>query len=258
MAGEGLAAGRPGSEVSATSATRFATSATSFVTSATISRVARQGGAAFFFPRPKIVTPPRQRLPVMRYPIELRFKLITFGQRISATDADGKVLMFVSQRMFKLKEQVEIYRDTQRTQVIFRIAADRVLDWSASYHFTDAAGNDWGSVRRKGMKSLWSAHYDVIQDGQIDMTIEEESPMKKLVESMLGEIPVIGILFDYLLNPSYLVRRPDGTLLLKLIKKPAFLEGKFTLEKLTDMPEDDELRSLLALIMVVLLERRRG
>ena len=194
----------------------------------------------------------------MKYPLELRFKLLTFGQRITATDADGKMLMFIKQKMFKLKEKVEIYSDDSQTSLIFRIEADRMIDWSANYHFTDAAGNDWGSVRRKGMRSLWAAHYDVIQDGEIDMSIREESPMKKVMESILGEIPLVGIAAIYLLNPSYIVSRPDGTPLLKLTKRPAIWEGLFTLEKLSEMPEDDELRSLLALLMMVLLERRRG
>lgn len=194
----------------------------------------------------------------MKYPVNLSFKLMTFGQRISASDADGKLLMFVKQKMFKLKEQVEIFSDENQSSLLFRIGADRVIDWSANYHFTDAAGNDWGAVRRKGMRSLWSAHYEVMQDGQVDMTIQEESAIKKLIESILGEIPILGFLFIYLLNPSYIVRRPDGTELLRLTKHPAIFEGKFTLEKLNEIPEDDELRSLLAVMMVVLLERRRG
>jgi hypothetical protein len=194
----------------------------------------------------------------MQYPIDLRFKLLAFGQRITATDATGKTLMFIKQKMFKLKEQVEIYGDSNQTSVVFRIASDRILDFSANYHFTDAAGNDWGSVRRKGMRSLWSAHYEVMQNGQIDMTIEEESPMKKILESLLSEIPIVGFIAVYLLNPSYIVRRPDGTPLLRLIKQPAVFEGKYTLEKLNEMPEDDELRSLMSLIMLVLLERNRG
>ena len=166
--------------------------------------------------------------------------------------------MFIKQKMFKLREKVEIYGDESQTQLLFRIEADRMLDFSANYTFTDAQGNQWGSVRRKGMKSLWSAHYDVMQDDQIDMTISEESPMKKLLESLLGEIPILGMVAVYLLNPSYIARRPDGTELLRLVKQPAFFEGKFTLEKLSDLPEDDELRSLMALIMLVLLERARG
>lgn len=194
----------------------------------------------------------------MQYPLQLTFKILTFGQRITATDANGNVLMFIKQKMFKLKEKVEIYNDTNQSTLMFRIEADRIIDFSASYNFTDAAGNPWGSVRRKGMRSLWAAHYQVMQDGQVDMEIQEESPMKKVLESLLGNIPIIGLAAVYLLNPTYLVSRPDGTPLLKLIKKPAILEGKFVIEKLNDMPEDDELRSLMALIMIGLLERRRG
>ena len=194
----------------------------------------------------------------MQYPIDLRFKLLTFGQRITATDASGKMLMFIKQKMFKLKEKVEIYPDENQSQVIFRIEADRMIDWSANYLFTDAEGNDWGSVRRKGMRSLWSAHYDVMQNDQIDMTITEESPMKKILESVLSEIPVLGFVAVYLINPTYIIKRPDGTPVLRLVKKPAVWEGRYVIEKVGEVPEDDELRSLMALIMLVLLERRRG
>lgn len=194
----------------------------------------------------------------MQYPLNLSFKLLTFGQRIVATDASNNVVMFIKQKMFKLKEKVEVYNDQQQSQLIFRIEADRILDFSANYSFTDAAGNEWGSVRRKGMRSLWAAHYEIIQDGIVDMEIREESPMKKVLESILGEIPVVGLIAVYFLNPSYIVSRPDGTPLLKLTKKPAIFEGKFVLEKLGEMPEDDELRSLLAILMLVLLERARG
>ena len=194
----------------------------------------------------------------MQYPLKLSFKLFTLGQRITATDASGNLLLFVKQKMFKLKEKVEVYSDESRENLIFRIGADRMLDFSANYSITDAAGNSWGSVRRKGMRSFWSAHYEVMQDDQIDMVIQEESAIKKIIESLLGEIPVLGLLAVYLINPSYIVTRPDGTQLLRLIKRPAVFEGKFDIEKLSEMPEDDEMRSLLSLLMVVLLERRRG
>ncbi|MGV3483716.1 MAG: hypothetical protein ACO1RT_04800 [Planctomycetaceae bacterium] len=194
----------------------------------------------------------------MQYPIELRFKLMSFAQRITARDAAGQELLHIKQKMFKFKEQVEIYRDSTQKQLLFRIAADRMLDFSANYSFTDAQGNSWGGVRRQGMKSLWAAHYDVIQDGAVDMKIQEESPFKKVLESLLGEIPLVGFIAVYLLNPSYLVTSPTGEPLLRLTKKPAVFEGKFVLEKLREIPEDDELRSLLALVMVVLLERDRG
>src|SRR5690606_33413416 len=96
-----------------------------------------------------------------------------------------------------------------------------------SYHFTDPQGTDWGAVRRMGMRSFWSAHYEILQDGAVDMTISEESPLKKLIESLLGGIPVVGFIAVMLLNPSYVVCRPDGTPVLRLIKRPAVFEGKF-------------------------------
>ena len=194
----------------------------------------------------------------MQYPIHLSFKLFSFSQQVTAHDATGVQLLHIKQKMFKFKEQVDVFRDSSQKQLLFRIAADRIIDFSANYSFTDASGNSWGGVRRRGMRSLWAAHYEVMQDGLVDMRIEEESPMKKVVESLLGEIPVVGLIAVYLLNPSYIVSDPNGTPLLRLIKKPAIFEGKFVLEKLNNFSEDDELRSLLSLVMVVLLERKRG
>ena len=202
--------------------------------------------------------PNSENLVFMQYPIELNFKLLTFGQRVTVKDANGHVLMFIKQKMFKLKESVEIFSDESQSRLLFRIAADRMIDFSANYHFFDAEGNDWGAVCRRGMKSLWSAHYDVMQDGAVDMTISEESPIKKVLEGLLGEIPIVGFIASYLINPSYLLTRPDETPVLRLSKQPAFFEGRFVLEKLTEIPEDDELRSLMAIIMLVLLERSRG
>lgn len=45
---------------------------------------------------------------------------------------------------------------------------------------------------------------------------------------------------------------------MRLVKEPAFLEGKFRVESLGPMREDEELRALLSLLMMVLLERARG
>ncbi len=194
----------------------------------------------------------------MQYPIRLRFKLWTLGQRISATDASGRSLMFVKQKMFKLREKVEVYGDESQTSLLFHIEADRVIDFSASYSFTDADGESWGAVRRSGMRSLWSAHYEILQGNQVAMVIREESPFKKFVESLLGGIPIFGLIAVYLLNPTYVIARPDGQTVLKLKKLPAILEGKFELEKLGEITEDDELRALLSVMMVGLLERKRG
>jgi hypothetical protein len=90
------------------------------------------------------------------------------------------------------------------------------------------------------------------------MTIREEEPWKRFLESLLGEIPIIGFVAIYLLNPSYLVNMADGTPALRVIKKPSILERYFVIEKLAELDPDDELRALLALITMVILEKSRG
>jgi hypothetical protein len=45
---------------------------------------------------------------------------------------------------------------------------------------------------------------------------------------------------------------------MRLSKQPAFMEGRFRIEKLGVMSEPDETRAVLGFLMMVLLERRRG
>jgi hypothetical protein len=45
---------------------------------------------------------------------------------------------------------------------------------------------------------------------------------------------------------------------MRLSKQPAFMEGRFRIEKLAEMSEAEETRAVLGFLMMVLLERRRG
>jgi hypothetical protein len=194
----------------------------------------------------------------MQYPLEIRFKLFALSQQIAIRDAAGSSVLYVKQKMFRLKEKVEVFSDSDVKQKLFEINADRMLDFTANYRFTAADGADWGTVRREGMRSLWAAHYDIYEQGQIDMTIREEEPWKKFVESLIGEIPILGFIAIYLLNPSYLVRMADGRAVLRLVKKPSIFERYFVVERLGEIDPDDELRALLSIIMMVMLEKSRG
>jgi uncharacterized protein YxjI len=194
----------------------------------------------------------------MQYPLEMRFKLFALSQQIAVRDAGGNSILYVKQKMFRLREKVEVFSDADMKQKLFEINADRMLDFTANYRFTAADGTDWGTVQREGMRSLWAAHYDIYEQGRIDMTIREEEPWKKFLEGILGDILIIGFIAIYLLNPSYLVRMSDGKPVLRAIKKPSIFERYFVIEKLAEIDEDDELRALLALIIMVMLEKSRG
>ena len=194
----------------------------------------------------------------MNYPLQMSFKVLALARQISVTDAGGNLIFYVKQKVFKLKEAVTIFSDVGQTQPLYSINADRVLDFSARYQFTDQGGRPLGSVRRQGMKSLWKAHYEVLDGENPVMTIKEENAWIKVFDSLIGEIPILGIFTGYLFHPAYLVSRLDGTLLMRLEKQPAFFEGRFIVQKQAELDQADEVRALLSLIMMILLERSRG
>lgn len=194
----------------------------------------------------------------MNYPLQVSFKILAIAQQLSIRDATENLVFYVKQKAFKLKEAVTVFADAEQTRPLYQINADKVLDFSARYHFRDNSGNSIGSVKRQGMKSIWKARYDIFDGETQIMMISEENPWTKVFDALLGEIPIIGIFTGYFFHPAYLVSHTNGTLLMRLQKRPAFLEGKFTIEKMVELPPVEETRALLSLIMMILLERRRG
>lgn len=194
----------------------------------------------------------------MDYPLTLSFKILAIARQLSVRDAGGRLVCYVKQKAFKLKEAVTIFADEAQTTPLYTMAADRVLDFSAQYHFSDATGRRLGSVKRQGMRSLWKARYDVQAEGGQPMMVQEANPWTKVLDAVVGEVPIVGMFTGYFLHPAYVVLNAEGAPLMRIEKQPAFLEGRFKVEKLGQLREDEETVALLSLIMVILLERRRG
>jgi uncharacterized protein YxjI len=194
----------------------------------------------------------------MNYPLDLSFKLLALASQIYVRDASGNLVLYAKQKMFKLKEAITIFADEGQTQPLYTINADRVLDFSARYHFAAVNGAPIGSIKRQGMKSIWRARYDLMDGENIVMTIHEENGWVKVLDALIGEVPVLGMFTGYLFNPTYLVARPDATPVMRITKQPAFFEGKFKLEQIGQLHPQEELRTVLGVLMMLLLERSRG
>ena len=194
----------------------------------------------------------------MDYPLKLTFKLVALAPQLAVTDANERLVFYVKQKLFKLKEQVNVFADREQTRQVAKIGADRVLDLSAVYHFEDPQGRRFGAVRRAGLKSIWRAQYEVLKNDATIFTIREDNAMVKFIDGLLSEIPIIGFLNNYLLHPAYSVTRPDGKRVLHVKKRPAFWEGKFTIEREADLGPEDEALATLAILMMILLEKNRG
>lgn len=195
----------------------------------------------------------------MNYPLQLSFKLLAIASQIYVRDANGNLLGYVKQKLFKFKEDINVFADEGQTQHLYNIKADRVIDFSAKYNFTAANGQPLGSIKRRGMRSIFRAHYEVYdeRDQQI-YQIHEENGWIKVIDALVGELPVIGMFTGYLFNPAYIVERMDGSKVARLAKQPAFFEGVFQLEPLTQIAAEEEARVLLSVLTMTLLERARG
>jgi len=195
----------------------------------------------------------------IKFPVDFTFKIGTLANDFAAVDADGHMVAYVRQKMFKLKEDIEIFDNDAKSKLLYRIKADRWLDFSSAYNFSDAAGNPIGKVARKGWKSLLKAEYVIIdQKNEHQYRITEENPWIKVADNLLGAIPVLGVLTGYFFNPSYAVVDNDKQIIARLKKQASFWGRKFRVTKTGKMDSDDDDRILLSLMMMILLERQRG
>ena len=195
------------------------------------------------------------------FPLRLSFKLLAFAPQFYLMDTNGVSLAYVKQKLFKFKEAVTVFADESQQEIRYRIQADRVIDFSAQYNFTDAQGAALGCVKQRGMRSLWKAGFDVLDNGVVMFHINEKSVITRLLDGLFGQIPVIGLLSGYLFQPAYDVSLPNGQKVMSLTKKPALFEGLFAIDLVASraMFSARQLEQvLLSLMMVVILERSRG
>lgn len=201
-----------------------------------------------------------RQLQGLQYPLTLSFKILALASQATVTDASGKTVLYTKQKLLKFKEHVEIWTDKSQGTRLAEIKANKVIDWSARYFFTDAENAPIGSVGRRGWRSLWKAHYEVFNPGDSnpDFSIQEGNAWVKVLDGIVGEIPILGMFSGYFLHPSYIATRSNGTPAMRLTKQPAFWEGRFQIEKLSDVTPREELNLFLSFLMMILLERKRG
>lgn len=195
----------------------------------------------------------------LQYPLDFKFKITTFSSDFNITDRHGNYVAYVREKIFKLKDDVQVFSDESKTKELFRIKANQWIDFNASFSIKDSDGNDFGTLARKGMRSIWKSHYDILdQNKMLVFTLTEENPWVKVLDSMVGEIPIIGAFTGYFFNPTYVVQDKNGQNIFRLKKMPSLIGRRFQLDRLIDIADEQETLVVLSLLMMVLLERAKG
>ena len=194
----------------------------------------------------------------MQFPLSLSFKIVAIAPQVRVTDATGQLIAYVRQKAFKLKEDITIFEDEGQQVPLFRIQADRVIDWGARYRITTPAGETVGALQREGGRSLWKATYHLDDaSGMRVGLIHEENGWIRVGDGLFQAIPYVGMLSGFVFQPAYLIDL-NGQTALYMKKERAFFEGNFTIEQRQELKREDVPLLLASTILTVMMERDRG
>ena len=195
----------------------------------------------------------------LQYPLTLNFKVAAMAPQISVTDASGREILYVRQKLLKLRDKIKVYSDSSQSQELYEINADRVIDFSALFTFTDSQGRVVGSVQRQGMRSFWRATYDIQGPAGSLYTIVEEQPWLKVIDHYLEDVAILGWFTSLIFSPTYgLQRASTGQTDLRITKQRRMWSRTFTIENLAGpLSEQEEVATVLGILIMVLHERRR-
>lgn len=107
-----------------------------------------------------------------------------FGGAFHVYDASGRLALYTEMKRFRLREDLRLYPDEQRTPELLRIATQSILDIAGAYDVHDStSGEHIGTLRRAGLSSTFYRDRWTILDpaGREVGFIEEDSALKGLV-----------------------------------------------------------------------------
>jgi len=193
------------------------------------------------------------------FPVNFKFKITSLSNDFTATDANGNVMAYVKQRLFKMKEAINIFSDETKSSLLYKIGADRWIDFNAVYTITGSDEQSLGSIGRKGAASLWRANYEIFDvHKQMKYRIKENSGWVKVWDGIFKQIPIISMFTGYFFNPTYDILDVNDRVVASLKKEASFFGREFNINKESNSMDQDTELVLLGLMMMILLERRRG
>jgi uncharacterized protein YxjI len=135
--------------------------------------------------------------PVFQFPqYLLKRQVFALTGKLRFYDPQGNLVLFVEQKMFRLREDIRVYSDESKTQELLLIKARNIVDWAAAYDVADpATGQKVGVLRRKGWKSMLRDEWEVLD--------VNDQPVGRLFEDSVGQALLRRLLLGSLLPQNY-------------------------------------------------------
>ena len=128
--------------------------------------------------------------PIFQFPnYLLKRQAIALTGKFRVYDPMGNLVLFSEQKMFRLREDIRVYSDENKTQEVLSIKARQIVDFSAAYDVVDAAYNQKvGALRRRGLSSILRDEWQVldVNDNVVGNLFEDSVPLALLRRLLLG------------------------------------------------------------------------
>ncbi|MDD2921963.1 MAG: hypothetical protein PHQ36_06720 [Anaerolineales bacterium] len=93
----------------------------------------------------------------------LKRQFMALGGKFRVFDSSENLVLYVEQKLFKLREDIRVYADESKAREILVIKARQIVDFSAAYDVMDSAtGQKVGALRRKGLASMLRDEWEVL------------------------------------------------------------------------------------------------
>ncbi len=121
----------------------------------------------------------------------LHRQVLALTGRFRVYDPAGNLVLFSEQKMFRLREDIRVYSDEDKTQELLMIQARQIIDFSAAYDVIDSTtGEKVGVLRRKGWRSLLRDEWEVLDasDQPRGLLFEDTIQLALLRRFLLGSL----------------------------------------------------------------------
>jgi uncharacterized protein YxjI len=119
---------------------------------------------------------------------------------VYAADLSGSkthLVAFAQQKCLTFKEKVLFYSDAEKTQPIFTLRAEKVLDVHGKYIVEDMQGNFIGQFKKEFKQSLLKSTWSILDsNNQPKLIVAENSLTLALFRRFAGLLPIIGDLVE--------------------------------------------------------------
>jgi uncharacterized protein YxjI len=127
---------------------------------------------------------------------------------------DEPPFCFVEQKRFKFKEDIGFFADESKTVELMRLKARQRFDPAARYDVTAPDGERIGQIQKQFGSSLLRSTYTLYDaSGNETAIVREKSAVVALFRRLVGFVPYVGDVADWLPIPYHFTIARDGELL---------------------------------------------